>query len=397
MQSIVTSAAVQAYARRLLTDTLRLVDYQHSCPVTTLLAIVFTACAKLCSLVAACRHLATAPSRETVRKALASNLPEIQRLERRLNDALADPLDGRLGRQLRRRRHPLAIDLHLRPYHGQHQRDPNELVRGQAKSGTTHFHAYATAYLVVKGQRFTLALTYVKGDEKYADVVKRLLRRCAQLGIRPSVVLLDRGFWSVAVIAYLQAARYPFLMPVIARGKKAEQPAGPSGTRVYQYWTHGGYDSYTLQETGNGKKRCVRIAVHLRYRRGRRGKKGRERLVYAFWGWQPGSLHGLSELYRRRFGIETSYRQLGEAKPTTCSRSPEVRLFLVGVALVLRNVWVWLHHEVLSTPRRGRRRYNAERLYFRDLLTYLQQEAERAFGVRAQTFTERPLPKELTT
>ena len=28
---------------------------------------------------------------------------------------------------------------------------------------------------------------------------------------------------------------------------------------------------------------------------------------------------------------------------------------LVGVALVLRNVWVWLHWEQLSTPRRGGR------------------------------------------
>ena len=38
-----------------------------------------------------------------------------------------------------------------------------------------------------------------------------------------------------------------------------------------------------------------------------------------------------------------------------------MRLLLAGVALVLRNVWVWLHYAVLSTARRGSRRYNPER------------------------------------
>jgi hypothetical protein len=36
--------------------------------------------------------------------------------------------------------------------------------------------------------------------------------------------------------------------------------------------------------------------------------------------------------------IETSYRQMNQAKATTCSRHPLVRLFLVGVAVALRNV-----------------------------------------------------------
>ena len=35
--------------------------------------------------------------------------------------------------------------------------------------------------------------------------------------------------------------------------------------------------------------------------------------------------------------------------------NPLVRLFLVGVALVVRNVWVALHWAVLSAPRRGQR------------------------------------------
>src|SRR5262249_10702282 len=161
MQFPLTGAHVQHQAQQLLADELRLHDHGRCCPVRTLLAVVFAACCRLSSLFAAARRLAGAPSHETVRQALLTNLPELDVLERRLNRALA----AGLPRRLRRRRQDLAVDLTLVPYHGQPDEDPGELVRGQAKSGTTHFHAYATAYLVMRGQRFTLALTYVRLGE----------------------------------------------------------------------------------------------------------------------------------------------------------------------------------------------------------------------------------------
>ena len=393
MQFTLTSATVQSHTASLLREGLRLKDYGKTCPTSTFLAVLFVACSRLISIFAASNHLRHAPSHETIRKALHANLPDLPTLERRLNKTLGYTFSRSLRRCFRRRRQRIAIDLHLRPYHGQPSQDPDEIVRGQAKSGTTHFHAYATAYLVLQGQRFTLALTYVRDGEKMPVVLQRLLRLCAQRSVKPTLLLLDRGFWSVGVIRYLQAARYPFLMPVVTRGKKADKPGGPGGTRVFQEWKKGGFDEYTLKESGaKGRTARVGICVHNRNRNGRRGKKGRERLVYAFWGWQPRCPRAVSEVYRLRFGIETSYRQLGEAKAKTCTRSPQVRLFLIGVALLLRNVWVWLHHEVLSTPRRGRRRYNLERLRFKAMLAFLQQEAENTFGIVDQVLTERPIP-----
>ena len=109
------------------------------------------------------------------------------------------------GKHLQR----LAIDLTLIPYHGRPFRDLDEIYRSQAKSGTSHFHAYATAYVVRKGLRYTVALTGVKKGESLKDVVQRLLRQAASVGVRPRLLLLDRGFYSVAVVRYLQAARLP--------------------------------------------------------------------------------------------------------------------------------------------------------------------------------------------
>jgi putative transposase len=171
-----------------------------------LLAVLFAACGRLCSLFAAAGRLLRAPCHETVRLALRAQLPaDLPTRQRRLNRALAPPLP----RALRRRPQRLAVDLTLIPYHGRPERDPDEWYRGQAKSGASHFHAFATAYLVLRGQRFTLALAYVRQGQKSERVLQGLLQRCAQLGVRPRRLLLDRasGRWGSSATCRRRATR----------------------------------------------------------------------------------------------------------------------------------------------------------------------------------------------
>ena len=218
--------------------------------------------------------------------------------------------------------------------------------------------------------------------------------RSGRAGVRPHRLLLDRGFYAVSVIRYLQAARRPFLMPVPLRGRKADHPRGPGGTRVFAYWRRGGFGRHRL--TGpQGRTATVGICVHVRNRRGRRGKHGRERLVYAYWGWSPPAPGPVSDLYRDRFGIETSYRQMNQCRARTCTRDPGVRLFLVAVALALRNVWVWLHWEALAARRRGGRRLRLEALPLKALLQLLLEVAFQRFGFAEGARTERPIPHQL--
>ncbi len=61
----------------------------------------------------------------------------------------------------------------------------------------------------------------------------------------------------------------------------------------------------------------------------------------------------MKETYRTRFAIETTYRQLGQARIRTRTRDPLLRLLYGAVALLLRNVWVWLHWQVLAERVRG--------------------------------------------
>jgi putative transposase len=187
-------------------------------------------------------------------------------------------------RALLRRPQQVAIDLVLIPYHGLPFDTELEIYRSQAKSGTSHFHAYATAYVVRKGQRYTVALTGVKTGESLKDVIQRLLRQAASVGVRPRLLLLDRGFYSVAVIRYLQAARYPFLMPVVCHGRSPKQPGGPTGSYVFRTWKTSGWSTHTLADA---KKRTatVSICVKCRNYRGQWKRHGRQVLIYAYWPW----------------------------------------------------------------------------------------------------------------
>ena len=373
-----------------LTAHLRLPDHSPRCPAAVVLQVVLAAAARLCSVSAAAYRLATAPSGQTVRSALVGGLPERWELERRLNRALV----ADLPRSLTGTRQPLALDLTLRPYHGKPLHDPSEVYRSRAKSGTSHFHAYATAYLIRHGRRFTLAVTWVTKGEPLADVVQRLLRVARRVGLRPRHLLLDRGFCSVDVIRFLQHGRHPFLMPLPLRGRRTDHPDGPSGSRVFAAARRSGWGEYTLTNAA-GRRATVRVCVRCRNWRGERGRHGRQRLVYAVWGFEPASVEWVRQAYRARFGIESSYRQANQAKVVTTTRNPLVRLFLVGVALVLRNVWVWLHWDVLSAPRRGGREVRLDRLRFQALLLWLLHVIEERFGRWDLTHTERRLPRSI--
>src|SRR5215216_1186206 len=112
-------------------------DYKRKTSARALWSLLLAAAARITSLSDACGRLDDAPSDETARKALLATLPDYATLQRQLNAALA----GHLPKALRQRPQRLALDLTLIPYHGQPFRDLQEVYRGLAKDGTSHFHA----------------------------------------------------------------------------------------------------------------------------------------------------------------------------------------------------------------------------------------------------------------
>ena len=390
-QFTLTRRQVRDHAAALLQSRLRLGDFGRKATASCLLHVLFAAASWVTSIHDACRRLLKAPSDETVRQALFAGLPGYAELQRRLNRALA----ADIPKALRLRRRKLALDLTLIPYHGLAKHSPEEIYRGQAKAGTRNFHAYATAYAAHKGRRYTLALTGVLAGEALDDVVRRLLRQAARVGVRPRLVLLDKAFGIGPVVRYLQAARRPFLLAFRPRGRKPGHPKGASGTwALCQQLPRSGWARYAWQDK-EGRRVSLDVCVVYRRFRDRRGRHHKKTELFGCWGLHQVQPRWLRETYRRRFAIESSYRQMNQARVRTSSRDPALRLLYVGLALVLRNVWVWLHEAVLSSPRRGGRAYNPQRLRFKPLLDWLRQVAEETLGARTFVAAERQPPTTL--
>lgn len=382
----ISSQEVQRQAVSVVQEHLQIEDYSKRCTASVFLSVLFFAAARVSSIFDACARLRGAPSDETIRRAAITALPDLVVLERRINLALASRLpktfrrtySHSLGRD--RSREKVSFDITLIPYHGEPMNDIEEVYRSQPKSGTSHFHAYATAYVVRKGQRFTVALTYVKNKEPMKDVVARLLRRIREIGLEPRFVLLDRGFYSIDVIRYLQAARCPFLMPVVHRGKAPKDPETAKGTRRFLSWKKSGWSEHTLEGAG-GRSATVSICVSLKNYAGRHSRRGRKVLVYAYWGFEPPCTDWVRETYRERFGIETSYRQMNQCRIRTTTRNPAMRLLFFGLALILRNIWVWLHLTIFGVKLRGGHVVlRLELLRLRTMLLHLQRWAEATLG-----------------
>ncbi|MCI0549383.1 MAG: hypothetical protein L0287_00355, partial [Anaerolineae bacterium] len=81
--------------------------------------------------------------------------------------------------------------------------------------------------------------------------------------------------------------------------------------------------------------------VVKKYSKGRYKRKGVRWFAYAV-GRLPKSIepHQVFEMYRQRFGIEASYRQMNQVRARTASGNPVVRLLLVGLAFVIFNLYI---------------------------------------------------------
>jgi len=377
---IVTKSEVHAYAEDWLGTALRLEYQGYKCTKSVLLQILLIAAARVVSVFAACRSLADAPTDQTIRNALAATLPEMIELERRLNLGLVT----HMPRALRRKSRILAIDLTLIPYHGQPLYDAKEIFRGQPKSGTTHFHAYATAVVLHNGYRYTLALTRVEYGESMKEVVQRLLAIVRRRAVKIRFLVLDKGFFSVEVIQYLHRARYGFIVPAFVRGPKPKNPkTPPNGLRALLKKKNGFYrQTLTSGQTKEKKKTSatVKICVASKsYTDEKSGKRCRKKLLYAVWKVSR-STKEIRETYRKRFGIETSYRQMNEARIKTCTRDPRQRLLFVGIALILRNVWVWIHFRFARGKYTSEPQLFLELLRFNEMLYWITQVIEHALG-----------------
>src|SRR5258708_10325059 len=90
--------------------------------------------------------------------------------------------------------------------------------------------------------------------------------------------------------------------------------------------------------------------------------------------------HQVYQRYRRRFGIQSSYRQLGHLPARSTSRNPALPFLLLGLALLLLNIWLMLRWlATRSILRRPARLYEAL-FRWQPFIAFLRRAIEQPIG-----------------
>jgi putative transposase len=311
---------VRAMCERLLREQMSLETEGYKISTSMALNVLMTAAVEKRSVV----------DSNTLREALnrALTVDDLRQHEAEFNAALAECIPS----QMPRAGLEMAIDFHDEPYYGKTEAVQAYTCRGEAQEGTTYFWRIATLYVMWRQVRLTLALTYVLPKESTLSILERLLERRERLGFRCKVLYLDKGFCSGDSIAYLQKANLSALIACPIRGKP-----GLGGTRALCTGRSAHRTRYTFTD---GTTADLAIVPTLT-RNKKTGKRQREWLVYVLihLDWSAKKAH---QRYRRRFGIESSYRQLGQVRAFTNSRNVALRFFYLALAVLLLNIWPFL-------------------------------------------------------
>ena len=358
---------VREMCEQLLREHLSVETEGYKVRTSMALNVLLTAAVEERSIEAVCGDLVDVVDSNTLREALnrALTANELRQHEAEFNAALVECIP----KQMPRAGLEMAIDFHDEPYYGKSEAVQAYTCRGEAHDGTTYFWRIASLYVIWRQVRLTLALTYVLPGENTLNIVQRLLKRREVLGIGCKVLYLDKGFCSADIIAYLQDITQPALIACPIRGKK-----GRGGTRALCTGRKAKRTSYTFTD---GTPADLAVVPTL-MRDKKTGKQRRTWLVYVLvhLDWSARKAH---RRYRRRFGIESSYRQLGQLRAFTNSRNVALRFFYLALALLLLNIWTFLRCACTRIIATGPFRLELNLFRLARFIAFLRRAAEQLY------------------
>ena len=146
----------------------------------------------------------------------------------------------------------------------------------------------------------------------------------------------------------------------------------------------------TLHSPTDGAWTVQAVALR-RYLKGRYQKHGIQCFAYAIHCLpRQTPLAQVFEWYRRRFGIETSYRQMNHLRAGTTSRNPVWRLLWVGLAFILVNLYITLRRTLVASTSSDYNLAARLSLSLERLATVFRQAIELLLGSQPALFCPRP-------
>jgi len=142
---------------------------------------------------------------------------------------------------------------------------------------------------------------------------------------------MDRESCAVDVLRTVSWTGLRFLVPAVRT---------PGVKRAMQEYVDGRRDAvstYAMASQDGARMECDIIMLD---RKDAKGERFQIAFVTNHAGCTRDDILELPEEYRRRWGIETGYRDAKRAMPRTCSRKDHVRLIPLCLSLAASNIWM---------------------------------------------------------
>ena len=381
-----TDKKVLTETHAMLSEHLELEADGYKCSSDDLYCVLLAVAANQGTIEAVCADLVGTPDPQTIRDYINEQIcvEELAQLETQVNKALVQHLPPRVWR----RPEDIAMDFHDRPYYGKKPQENGLWVRGRAKNGATRFYRIATAYVIRNGLRFTLGICFVLPEDTTVGVLEKLLKCVKGLHIQVHRLLLDRGFAGIEVQYHLEQQQIPALIACPIRGKKG-------GTRGLCRGRKGYRTQYVFKNAKMKLSRTAELVVCRVFTTAKRTKRLKRRATWWIFILIQLDLspRQVRRLYRRRFGIETSYRCAAQVRGWTTSSNAAYRFLLMALGLFLLNVWMILRWDFTQHPRRGGRKLDTRQFQLSRFAKFIVRALERHYGyVRSITAVAVPLP-----
>jgi len=225
----------------------------------------------------------------------------------------------------------LAIDFNEDPYYGNTN---NPYVLGtKRKAGTSYCFKYASICVVERKKRFTLGVLPVSPFTDKEDIVKIFMKK-ARKYVRISKVLLDREFYAVKVIDLLKCHENNFIMPAVkTKTIKREILRYHNGGRKQ-------VSDYIVTDTNNKKTKVKLIILKSKVKK---PKTIYDKYFVLITNIRMQSKYLITQIpkeYKKRWGIETSYRVKGYFRAKTTCTEYTVRYYYFVLSAILYNIWI---------------------------------------------------------
>jgi len=273
------------------------------------------------------------PSPEQVMKCCRATTPE--RMTECVNLALKSQFNA-LSKSIQqqfKKSGMLIIDFHQDCYYGNN--DNPHIRKSKTKKSTNQFYEYLTADLYSKHGNFTIAIVHRPLGSSIDSLISQLLDLVRDV-ISLKTVLFDGEFDSVRVLKLFEQEGLNYL------GRKSRTPRVKMHLQAYKQrenWKES-RQWHQIEMLSNKKRKKVVIVdicpqdVH-----------GVMKVLVKSPGWDI-SPSQADKLYKKRFSIETGYRDKHKIQLFTCTKSLTTRLLIMLVSVQLWNCWqcflVWI-------------------------------------------------------